>query len=511
MTKYSIKYCQELAKQNNGYCLSTYINSVTDKLQWQCTKGHIWSQRLHNINRGSWCPFCSRIKAGLSRRSTIERMQQIAISRGGHCLSKFYETSATPLLWQCELEHQWTATPRSIVGSVNRKGTWCPICNGNPIITRTDLQKLAISRKGKCLSNEYKRAITKYKWVCEYGHQFVATWDSVRVGSWCPKCAGRCRSIDDIQQIAKKRGGDCLSLKFQKTTDKLWWKCGSGHSWKASVASILRGSWCPTCRNYYTEEKCRFIIESLTGERFPKTRTRVREEDLFAKYMELDGYCKLLNTAFEHHGIQHYKRVKRFHKNPRDFENQKLKDLRKIEICAKQGIHLIVIPYMISCMGDAVLIDFLKKNLQCDSNGNINFENFKIKSRLETLQEIAKRKDGKCLNDSYSGPHFRMKWECAKGHQWRATAASVKNNKTWCPVCGKIQSGKNRRKYTLKSLQSLAEEKGGKCLSSSYSTTTDRVKWECRSGHQWESIAMSVIKGSWCRKCAYAKMSSEPS
>lgn len=57
-------------------------------------------------------------------KGCIEDMQQLAKSRGGKCLSKFYINNHSMYIWQCSKEHIWEMLPLSI-----RRGSWCPICN----------------------------------------------------------------------------------------------------------------------------------------------------------------------------------------------------------------------------------------------------------------------------------------------------------------------------------------------------------------------------------------------
>jgi hypothetical protein len=83
---------------------------------------------------GKWCPTC----AG-NRPLTIEEAKQIAISRGGLCLSTKYVNTGTPLEWQCgKCENTWPSPLASIKG-----GTWCPHCkNKNESATRELLEEL---------------------------------------------------------------------------------------------------------------------------------------------------------------------------------------------------------------------------------------------------------------------------------------------------------------------------------------------------------------------------------
>ena len=78
-----------------------------------------------------------------------------------------------------------------------------------------DLRALARARGGECLSREYHGVMTDYRWRCAEGHEWVALGNRVRRGSWCPHCAGRLRlTIDEMQALARERGGLCLSTVY---------------------------------------------------------------------------------------------------------------------------------------------------------------------------------------------------------------------------------------------------------------------------------------------------------
>jgi hypothetical protein len=78
-----------------------------------------------------WCPICATKKSGIQRRLTIGTMCDIALKRGGRCLSKDYINIAVKLLWQCQYGHQWSATPANV-----KRGTWCPVCFGRKPVHR---------------------------------------------------------------------------------------------------------------------------------------------------------------------------------------------------------------------------------------------------------------------------------------------------------------------------------------------------------------------------------------
>ncbi len=237
----TIKEMQQLAEERGGKCLSkTYVNSKT-KLQWQCAQGHLWKTTPHHIKQGYWCPQCAKIK----RKLTIKEMQQLAGKRGGKCLSVTYVNSYTKLQWQCAQGHIWAGKPSNI-----KHGTWCPQCE---IIkkrhTIEEMQQLAEKKGGHCLSLNYENRATKLRWICKEGHKWEASYGQTYRGMWCPICKKNKKkyTIEDMIQLAKKKGGNCLSSNYINRTTKLRWQCAQGHIWNTMPSIILRGSWCPEC------------------------------------------------------------------------------------------------------------------------------------------------------------------------------------------------------------------------------------------------------------------------
>lgn len=119
---------------------------------------------------------------------------------------------------------------------------------------------------------------------------------------------------------------------------------------------------------------------------------------------------------------------------------------------------------------------------------------------IKVAQKAAAEKGGICLSTEYRNNHIKLRWRCAKGHEWE-TQASVIISGHWCPKCEKERMG---RKYalTIEDMRKIATERGGKCLSSDYLNNRSRLMWRCPKGHEWEAIANSVRRGSWCPVCS---------
>jgi len=113
------------------------------------------------------------------------------------------------------------------------------------------MHEIAIKNGGQCLSSEYVNSSTKLQWECSIGHKWAASATSIRQGSWCPKCGGTSKlSIQDMLKVAVERKGKCLSKIYVGVHSKLRWKCKVKEhpSWMASANNIRRGGWCPKCR-----------------------------------------------------------------------------------------------------------------------------------------------------------------------------------------------------------------------------------------------------------------------
>jgi len=114
----------------------------------------------------------------------ISELQGIAMKKGGNCLSQKYSNNKGKLLWQCEMGHQWFATPFSI----KVRKSWCPVCAGNQPLGMKAMHQLAEEHEGKCLSTTYENCKTKMHWLCLNSHRFESTPDNIMQGRWCKIC-----------------------------------------------------------------------------------------------------------------------------------------------------------------------------------------------------------------------------------------------------------------------------------------------------------------------------------
>jgi hypothetical protein len=191
-------------------------------------------------------------------------MQRLARRRGGQCLSGEYLKGDSKLTWKCKEGHQWDARPNLI-----KRGRWCPHCSKlKQSGSIEEMQEVARERGGKCLSHKYTNSTTKLSWQCRQGHIWDGTPAQIKQGHWCPVCGGSQKgSIEEMRQIASSRGGACLSEGYINNSTKLTWQCNKGHQWEAAPLNIKLGKWCPVCSGTQlgTIEEMRQIAESRGG------------------------------------------------------------------------------------------------------------------------------------------------------------------------------------------------------------------------------------------------------
>lgn len=485
--KLTIEEMQQIAKECGGKCLSDKYVYSTSKLLWECSNHHTWYAKPQGIKQGSWCPEC---KVGISERicrkyfetifdrlfskskpqwlingkghrmeldgycnelglafeyqgvqhyidnpyfSTIlvdrqnsdklklelckennvylvivpyfietDKMEQYIISQcedfdkyivnrnisyekldiyndfrakeidalaksfGGVCLSRFYLGYKTKLKWKCVNDHEFEATLATV-----KNGHWCSHCAGNKKHTIEEMRIIAKEHNGKCLSDVYINGRTPLKWECSKGHRWMAVPSFIiNRGSWCPHC--RRLPLNEIKELARKHGGECLVKEYKRNDIKLTWQCKHGHIFEKTVNHVKYGNqWCPQC----------------------KGRIFLTLDDMHELARKHDGKCL----------SKEYKNVD-----------------EKLDWQCKNG-HIF------------------KTNVNSIKYGNhwCPYCAHQAKLTIKEMWELAMKHGGKCLSEKYINAHTKLLWECKEGHMFEKTPNNVKYNSGWCPHCHK--------------------------------------------------------------------------
>lgn len=269
--------------------------------------------------------------------------------------------------------------------------------------TIEDMQRLALSKSGMCLSREYFNLTTPLVWQCKYGHKWTSRPCNIVSGKWCPKC-GSARvhlkgsygsvkkryTLGDLKNLAITHHGYCLEEEYLGLNIKHKWQCERGHQWLARPSSVLyMKTWCPFC-----------AFERNAGTQ------RDGIENMYALAESRGGKC--LSTKY-------------------------LNATKKLDWECNRGHVWEATP----------------SNVKNGSWCRICSNNQKIHPHrqiaLEQMRELARKRGGLCLSKNYKNSVTVLEWQCRLGHTWRASASSIINMHTWCPVC----SGKSRLKENL--------------------------------------------------------------
>ncbi|MBA3550301.1 MAG: hypothetical protein H0T76_27820 [Nannocystis sp.] len=423
-------------------------------------------------------------------------MKQLARERGGWCLSNQYDRAQSPLRWRCQRLHEWDARPAFV-----KQGTWCPVCGGVIPATIEQMHAMAAERGGQCLSTDYLNGLVKLRWRCAAGHTWTARPGSIKAGRWCRDCAGRGRiSIETLQTLARERGGECLSTEYVRLTELLRWRCGKGHEWSSPASSVRNaGTWCPQCAGQRPKlSSLRAHAQDLGGECLAEEYRggveglpwRCREGHTWsAPWGRVRGgaWCPLCARD----PMRHYR--------PR-----LTLDVMRIYAARYGG----------QCLSDRYVHSSAKLVWRC-AEGHV-FEALQAavvagqwcsqcararRGSLSGLLAMARDRGGECLEDEYLGVDVPYRWRCSEGHEWSAVARRVVRG-AWCPVCA------SRNLRELETLDELAAERGGVCLSRTHMNMETPMFWRCARGHDWVEVPALIKGGSWCPVCAREQQAS---
>jgi hypothetical protein len=251
----SIDDMRRLAQRKGGVCLSTAFRNMNAPLEWQCSNGHRFAATPNTVLRQKqqWCPECSVLQRRQERVTrALDRLHSIASDRRGRVVSTDYVDAKTALEYECDRKHTWTASATSVM-----RGSWCPFCASEKVASRNraarngiaQMQALAITRGGKCVSTEYLSCRDKLLWECSKGHRWEATPSNIKNNKrWCPRCSGKMRkTVADMHVLGKSRGFAFRSEEYLGDDKHHLWQCPNGHLWKAKPSNIKQGRGCPDC------------------------------------------------------------------------------------------------------------------------------------------------------------------------------------------------------------------------------------------------------------------------
>ncbi|AXE31740.1 hypothetical protein DK842_18660 [Chromobacterium phragmitis] len=191
----------------------------------------------------AWKPCEDISRQSPDRIACLQGLREIAAAWGGACGADRYQNMHVHMPFRCANGHDFESTPTTILS-----GQFCPSCHDRKGRMAAEIEAFVAAKGWRSLS-EYKHSSTRMLWRCEHGHEWRVRWETVRSGHGCPHCyrLRRCHSLEDMQALARERGGECLSERYINIRTPMLWQCEKGHVWSIPASSVLTGRWCAAC------------------------------------------------------------------------------------------------------------------------------------------------------------------------------------------------------------------------------------------------------------------------
>lgn len=295
-----------------------------------------------------------------------------------------------------------------------------------------------VAVKGGEIVGEYAGTRAKIRLRCRHGHEWDVRPFSVIAGNWCPTCGGRTpEGAAEKLKRIVEANGGMVFDEYAGSQVKLGFRCRHGHEWRATPNSVISGTWCRKCSRMKTE------IQGAARPTRPSPKVEARLSSVVAaKGGEIVG---------EYQGTSASVRLRCRHGH--EWEPRVASILYRGCWC----------PHC---------------SRQSPEDGEARFLG------------VVKDRGGSVLG-SYVNMRTKVGLRCRHGHEWEATPTCIIQG-NWCPTCYR-NSGTER-------LREILEAKGGRMLDD-YSGSQVKVRFRCRSGHEWLSTPNHVVNGGWCPEC----------
>lgn len=253
----------------NGDLTPSNVSAHGPKLIWWiCRNDHEWQASASSRSRGRGCGKCSGhfVSEGENDLATLRPDLLAEWSLTNKRLPNSIRPGSDYVAhWNCHLGHEYKTRV-----SHRSRGVGCPYCAGKKVLQGfNDLQtshpEIAFywdkSSNGTLTPSDVNAGShRKVFWLCEKEHSYSSTVDhQTRDQTGCPYCAFRklLKGFNDLASQDPLVSSEWNNLKNKLEPNqilygghsKYWFKCASGHEWKASLTTRKK-SGCPSCAKF---------------------------------------------------------------------------------------------------------------------------------------------------------------------------------------------------------------------------------------------------------------------
>ena len=431
-------------------------------------------------------------------------------------------------------------------------GTGCPNCSGRKLSAENNLAVTSplFLKEWHPLKNGYltpsdvhPRGKNRIWWLCDKGHEWLASVVLRDRGTNCPYCAGKKPSaeynlaIKHLHLVSEWNAEKNKPLTPNNITPgskiKIWWQCAYQHEWQAAVHTRVNGHNCPKCniRSSRLEIRIYCELKRIFKEVWWQEKIHKREIDVYVPHLklgiEIDGFY--------------------WHQS----DERKKTDQAKEIILGDNGIALIrvvddrleinesnSIPYVNNENHFNVivrLLTFIKFKLKLNHADIKNIDEYiltkqyqneaeynstvsalpapqmkrSIASNPDLLKEWHPSKNSYHPAQLSYGSRIKVWWQCGLNHEWEATPNSrTRPQGTGCPYCsGKKPTPDNN--LAVKCPELVKEwhlERNNELKPEMFLPRSNKkVWWLCEYLHEWQASIDNRFNGTNCPYCWSAK------
>lgn len=515
-SNYHMKQLNKISLSKGGEIKEgeVYINNST-KMTFIDRLGNEFSMTPSNVKTGKWSPYESGNIHAPSYH--MKELNKIALSKGGKIKEgQVYTNSLTKIIFVDNLGNEFKLTPSNV-----KSGGWSPYESKkvrDPIYHMEELNKIALSKDGKIKEGQvYVNNMTKITFIDKLGNEFKMKSSHIKDGHWSPYESGNVYDInyhmEELKKIAKSRGGRIKDGEiYINSRTKITFIDQLNNEFKITPGNVKSGKWSPFEKNR-SEHICRQIVEQIYKNKFPSDYSTLKQSN--GNRLQLDGYCKELEIAFEYQGEQHFIGWG----NNQEKKNKSLigiqrRDKEKEIQCKQKNITLLKINYYKELKKP---IDLIKQTVesikQSYINLNLKIPNFllifpleeikikfndisALKKMYEDLEVIVSKNGGKIKEgEVYIDNATKMIFIDVKGNEFSMAPSKIKMGR-WSPYENRYIF--NNPEYHFKELEKIAREKGGQIKEGEvYVKNKIKMLFIDKFGNEFSACPNNIKNGRW--------------
>ena len=458
-------------KKNNGLTPADVTPNSNKKVWWKCSKGHEWQATINNRNRGNGCPVCdSERKTSFPEYALAYYLEKYDLGVVHSYKGKGYELDIYIPSKRIAIEYDGYYWHKSKTKKDLEKNQKCKkdgiklyrIREGLPPLKEGSIDYI-VQKDQKNLSKVLEKILSEI-----IGANIIVDLKSDTIAienlrEFTEKERSVLLSNPEIaQEWNYERNGNLKPEHFaQNSNKKVWWKCGSGHEWQATIVNRNKGRKCPYC----------------SGKKV------------------LKGYNDLqtVNPALA-----------------KEWNYEKNNGLSPTEVTPNSNKKA----WWRCSQGHEWVVTI---NNRTNGNGCPYCSGRYIVKGENDLQTVNptlakewnyEKNNGLTPTDVTANSNKKVWWKCSQGHEWQATIAN-RNYGTGCPYCSGRYAikGKNDLQTVNPTLAKEWNYEKNNGLSPSEVTpnSNKKVWWKCSQGHEWQASICNRNKGRGCPICRKTK------